>query len=193
MAIQKYAPKWLWLRLPDAIDRLFALAGFDEDHAKKWLERFIQDQLNPRNPGPKFRLLNWRYPHRFPWRGWTNDPDIEWLDWKNSTIMAPHALGRRLPHYEPTPIEISADALESFFRITPKIRKPASAKITAKMLRDLVGDYLAAEKKPTKTGCRKKWRAAGYGSRKRKQLDAEYDTQVKARNLSQKPGRRPLP
>jgi hypothetical protein len=97
--------------------------------------------------------------------------------------------GRRLPYYEPTPIEISADALESFFRITPKIRKP-SAKITAKMLTDLVGDYLAAEKKPTKTGCRAAWKAL-HGSWARKKLDDEYDRQAKVRNKSQKSGPRP--
>src|SRR5262252_4764776 len=107
----------LWMRLPEAITWL-KQHGISAKAAKAIIIRAIQDRLLQRGIGEMFRLPEWRYSPRFPWRGWIRQPNI---DWKHSTIVAPHALGmRRIPDDRPTLIEISARALKhEFAKIEP--------------------------------------------------------------------------
>jgi hypothetical protein len=101
-----------WLRLPEALDRLKS-RGLPVDDAKDGLTRAIQDRLYPRNLGEMFRLPEWRYSLRFPGRSWVTAPII---DWSNSTIVAPHAIGmRRVSADYPTLIEVAADVLDREF------------------------------------------------------------------------------
>ncbi len=101
-----------WLRLPEALDVLKSRCLTLAD-AKAAVTRAIQDRLIPRSPSGMFRLPEWRYSPRFPGRTWVTTPII---DWENSTIVAPHAIGtRRISADCPTLIEVSADVLDREF------------------------------------------------------------------------------
>jgi hypothetical protein len=99
-----------WLRLSEAIEFL-KTRGLQSQAAKTALQRMIQDRLFPKSPGGTFRLPNWQYHRRFAERSWVTAPKI---DWKNSTIVAPFAMGMRRVD-RPTLIEVSAAALDHGF------------------------------------------------------------------------------
>jgi hypothetical protein len=182
MAIgQEYMPQWL--RLREAIQHLCDLAGFDEDRAKSWLIRAIQDRLNPNNPGPMFRLPAWRYSPRFPWRSVSTSE----IDWENSTIVAPHALGRRrLAYYEPTLIEISAAEFERCLA-NHRPEPAAASKISAPMIADFVRNYFNSTSHPTMDDCVNKW---PHGSSARDLLREAYRNEAKSRGITMRRGPR---
>jgi len=111
-----YRPRWL--RLAEAIDFLKS-RGVKSEDAQTTLRRMIQDQLYPTSLGGLFRLPNWQYDGRLAKdRSWVTAPKI---DWKSSTIIAPHrvAMGRV---DRSTLIEVSAADLGREFPHTKDLR-----------------------------------------------------------------------
>jgi hypothetical protein len=113
-----------WLRLSEALDFL-KNRGLTLDDAKEALRRAIQDRLDPRSVRRMFRLPEWRYSSRFPGRSWVTTPII---NWDNSTIVAPHAMGmRRVSADYPTLIEVAAEVLDREFP-HPRSSRDASSR-----------------------------------------------------------------